>query len=570
MATGPREKQKRLLDNSTSKNLYSRKVLNKSHISRDTPQFSTGENNCPLPSPTVASDDSSNSLPGYVHFDNKVRISLNSGSKYVIRQLKRKLVGELDRVRSLKIKLEAVDFHSTGVMTSCSNNNRVGTQTLARVNSEVSYVGTPEPKSLQGLALSVDGSAGEKVDRMKKAPKINKNPESGIGKEKVLNSDNVSDSKKLKAGSGGKKATEGKVMEKKSEVDRKSREMMKQCGVLLDKLMKHQYGWVFNKPVDVKRLNLRDYHKIIKHPMDLGTVSNRLKKNWYKSPKGFAEDVRLTFNNAKTYNEKGQDVHIMADVLLKLFEEKWAALKAEYDHDERFQMGSKPLTSKRKLAPHAPSSVPPPLKKPSSETRISDQAEVMTKAKPVGSDIKGSTIVTNEGKAQLSEKPKENEPERREMSFKEKQILSTNLLSLPSEKLDTVVQIIKKRNPGLCQEDDEIEVDIDSFDSETLWELDRLVNDHMKGKDVRQREPVLQTREEAGHILQETNLTSFADRALEASDAAEKIVRRSPVIREEQDNRSRSCSSGSSSGVPGSSSSGSDSSSSGYCSDTGR
>ncbi|WMV08656.1 hypothetical protein MTR67_002041 [Solanum verrucosum] len=43
------------------------------------------------------------------------------------------------------------------------------------------------------------------------------------------------------------------------------------------------------------------------------------------------------------------------------------------------------------------------------------------------------------------------------------------------KKLDAVVQIIKKRNSTFYQHDDEIEVDIDSVDAESFWELERFV-----------------------------------------------------------------------------------------------
>ena len=72
--------------------------------------------------------------------------------------------------------------------------------------------------------------------------------------------------------------------------------------------MKHKHGWVFNTPVDVVGLGLHDYHQIIKQPMDLGTVKSRLSKKEFGWPLDFASDVRLTFNNAKTYNSKGQKV----------------------------------------------------------------------------------------------------------------------------------------------------------------------------------------------------------------------------------------------------------------------
>jgi hypothetical protein len=68
------------------------------------------------------------------------------------------------------------------------------------------------------------------------------------------------------------------------------------------------------------------------------------------------------------------------------------------------------------------------------------------------------------------------------MTFEEKRKLSVNLERLPGDKLERIVQIIKKRNPDLGQNEDEIEVDIDSFDNDTLWELDRFVTNYMKSR----------------------------------------------------------------------------------------
>ena len=48
-------------------------------------------------------------------------------------------------------------------------------------------------------------------------------------------------------------------------------------------------------------------------------------------------------------------------------------------------------------------------------------------------------------------KPKEKDPHNCEMTFEEKQRLSASLKSLPAEKLENIVQIIKKRNMSLCQ-----------------------------------------------------------------------------------------------------------------------
>ncbi|XP_039002814.1 transcription factor GTE7-like isoform X2 [Hibiscus syriacus] len=66
------------------------------------------------------------------------------------------------------------------------------------------------------------------------------------------------------------------------------------------------------------------------------------------------------------------------------------------------------------------------------------------------------------------------------MTMEEKHRLGMGLQSLPQEKMDNVVQIIRKRNGHLSQDGDEIELDIEAMDTETLWELDRFVTNYKK------------------------------------------------------------------------------------------
>ncbi|PWZ33321.1 hypothetical protein Zm00014a_000503 [Zea mays] len=239
--------------------------------------------------------------------------------------------------------------------------------------------------------------------------------------------------------------------------------VFKTCAVLLSRLMKHKHSWVFNKPVDASALGLHDYHTIITKPMDLGTVKSKLGAGQYKSPREFAGDVRLTFQNAMTYNPKGQDVHFMAEQLLNMFEEKWPEIEAEIA-----QLSPQPPT---------PSSAAPKKPKPKEidNSRPLERSDSTVHAAGIE-----ATPKTHTGRPQVLKKPKAREPNKRDMTFWEKQRLSNNLQDLPPEKLDNVVQIIKKRNLSLSQHDDEIEVDIDSFDVETLWELDRFVTNYRK------------------------------------------------------------------------------------------
>ena len=60
------------------------------------------------------------------------------------------------------------------------------------------------------------------------------------------------------------------------------------------------YAWPFYQPVDVKALNLHDYHEVIKKPMDLSTVQANIDRDLYKNKEDFANDIRLIFENCAT------------------------------------------------------------------------------------------------------------------------------------------------------------------------------------------------------------------------------------------------------------------------------
>lgn len=513
----------------------------------------TDENNSSLPPQrydAVASDDSSslsrpkplakggselasgNCLRGYTRFEDRVKISASSKSKSEVRELRRKLVSELDQVRGLMKKLEdAVDRFGSAI----------------RVNSEVGS----NSKPFRTATKTNDQRVGEPPEKEKRTPKENQRhkTDSTAGKES---------NKKLKS-NGGKR--DGRT-EKGFEIgtDWHTTPAFKSCCDLLTKLMKHKFSWVFNKPVDVKGLGLHDYYTIIKQPMDLGTVKNRLNKNWYKSPREFAEDVRLTFSNAMLYNPKGQDVYFMAEQLSKMFEAQWKPIDAEFDRTRRIDMAHDAglsTNSSRKAAmlaqPPAPS--PPPV-----EMRTLDRSESRTM--PVEPKLKPSSSCQL-GRTPVPRKPKAREPEKRDMTYEEKQRLSLNLQSLPSEKLDNIVQIIRKRNPGIFEEDDEIEVDIASVDSETLWELDMFVANYKKSlsKNNRKAEHILQSETEIDNASLERSLAPAISGTPKGTEPAQNTAPKfTPVQGENRgDNVSGSGMSGGSSGGFQSSSSDSDS-----------
>jgi hypothetical protein len=85
----------------------------------------------------------------------------------------------------------------------------------------------------------------------------------------------------------------------------------------------------FREPVDWKTLGLFDYPQLIKKPMDLGQIKDKLEKNEYNSLHDAAEDVRLVWKNCMQYNADGSDFYKLAQNLSKKFEDKYTKLLKE-------------------------------------------------------------------------------------------------------------------------------------------------------------------------------------------------------------------------------------------------
>ncbi|XP_029165013.1 homeotic protein female sterile-like isoform X6 [Nylanderia fulva] len=111
---------------------------------------------------------------------------------------------------------------------------------------------------------------------------------------------------------------------------------------VLKPVWKHQFAWPFQQPVDAKKLNLPDYHKIIKKPMDLGTIKKRLENSYYWSGRECIQDFNTMFTNCYVYNKPGEDVVVMAQALEKLFLTKVAQMpKEEMELDPPVPKGPK-------------------------------------------------------------------------------------------------------------------------------------------------------------------------------------------------------------------------------------
>merc|ERR1740139_2189182 len=111
-------------------------------------------------------------------------------------------------------------------------------------------------------------------------------------------------------------------------------ELKKKCLEVLKCLMAHEYGWVFNAPVDPVELKLPDYFQVVKKPMDLGSIKKRLENGCYHDIKEFEAEVNLTFDNATLYNINGSVVHNMAKEMKLKFKQDFKKLLAQLSVEE--------------------------------------------------------------------------------------------------------------------------------------------------------------------------------------------------------------------------------------------
>ncbi|KAK2915136.1 protein polybromo-1-like isoform X2 [Channa argus] len=78
------------------------------------------------------------------------------------------------------------------------------------------------------------------------------------------------------------------------------------------------------------KVHYPDYYAIIKEPIDLRMIAQRIQIGYYKSVNAMAKDIDLMAKNAKTYNEPGSQVFKDANTIKKVFIQR----KTELEHAE--------------------------------------------------------------------------------------------------------------------------------------------------------------------------------------------------------------------------------------------
>ncbi|EXJ54679.1 Atypical/BRD protein kinase [Cladophialophora yegresii CBS 114405] len=275
---------------------------------------------------------------------------------------------------------------------------------------------------------------------------------------------------------------------------------LKFCEEVLKDLMSTknwQANQYFMDPVDPVALNIPTYFQIIKKPMDLKTVKQKLQNNEYERAKDFEEDVRQIFKNCFKFNPDGDLVNNSGHALEALFNSKWATKDewlsarepasvtqsdadededdeeeesedegndSEEDRSEQIKQLQKQIEALSKqateLSQKSKKSKSPKAGKKKDKTKVK-------KEKPEAPAPKASKD-KKETKKKSAKKPEKE----RYVTFAEKQYISNGIAMLPEKQMQDALRIIQQSVPSLANSDQsEIELDIEEVPNSALLKL---------------------------------------------------------------------------------------------------
>ncbi|WEW60844.1 transcription initiation at TATA-containing promoter protein [Emydomyces testavorans] len=272
---------------------------------------------------------------------------------------------------------------------------------------------------------------------------------------------------------------------------------LKFCEEVMDELHKPKYynfAAPFYQPVDPVALNIPTYHNIIKKPMDLSTVRTKLQTGQYENSKEMENDVRLMFKNCYKFNIPGDPTYNAGKKLEEIFDGKWVqkarwleahdptsthqsdsseneSSEAEDSNDdeqhEKLQLLQKQIAEMSKQVEairQKKKKTPPGNSKKASKTKSGKKDT--KKGAPAKKDKKGGA---------KSAKPEK----QRWITYREKQIISNGISTLPESKVQDALHIIQSNVPSLKGTDQtEVELDIDELPNNVLLLLLNFVKKH--------------------------------------------------------------------------------------------
>jgi bromodomain-containing factor 1 len=241
---------------------------------------------------------------------------------------------------------------------------------------------------------------------------------------------------------------------------------LKFCQEVLDELHKpkhYNYAAPFYLPVDPVALNIPTYHSVIKKPMDLHTMQQKLNAGIYENAREFEADMRQMLKNCFKFNIPGDPTHSAGKKLEEIFNNKWAQkgrwVEAHEPSSGHHSAGTSDASDdEEEESDDDHEDKLTALQKQIAE--MSKQVEAIKEKKkktPPTSSKKGSkpknkkdTKKAGGGKKDTKKTNAKAKPEKQKwVTYREKQLISNGIESLPPKKVEEALKIIQNNVPSV-------------------------------------------------------------------------------------------------------------------------
>lgn len=299
---------------------------------------------------------------------------------------------------------------------------------------------------------------------------------------------------------------------------------LRYCQQILKEFTSKKYeniSWPFLEPVDPVTMDCPTYFDVIKNPMDLGTIQNKLTNGEYETASDFEKDIRLVFTNCFTFNPEGTAVNMMGHRLEAIFNEKWSKRPRtpvspsgsddeddeDEDEEEEFNVDINSITDPTiEFLLANIERMTEDLRKMRQEKYDQLKKEWMkkrqqkrTKRGKGGAKKSGKKGKNDSG---LNDNYDEDSFYPKHVTYEMKKEISEAMQHVNEKMLKNVIAIIKEGVPDL-QDDDEIELEMDMLDNATLSKLYRYLVAGKKNKGKRSKKNGADSEEKKIEMLKQ-------------------------------------------------------------------
>jgi len=275
---------------------------------------------------------------------------------------------------------------------------------------------------------------------------------------------------------------------------------LKFCDTVLHEMQKQKYqkiSYPFQFPVDPVALNIPHYWKIVKHPIALSDIQQKLKSGEYQKAKEFHDDIKLMFDNCYKFNPPTDEVYKLGKAYDDVFQQQWAKKDQWVEEHTPQSAPMSPVSQgddedvSEEEDQHETDEQARLLAIQQQIAALASEAQALTatrnRASPKAAATKKSkTKATKPKKAAApaptvkAKKPAKPAKKVRQITYEEKQEISQAFSEL--DDTTEAMEIIRRGVPSLRDiATEEIELDIDTIPMEVLHELLKYKRKHLGG-----------------------------------------------------------------------------------------